>query len=95
MTSPTDGYPLEAGLIPQMLELCVATESTMATAALPDQGINFTWMEAAHPQPAKVNYLLGELGLANTLVLTATPPYAGMTMCAYVDTPNGVKTLMS
>ncbi len=89
MTSPNDGYPLEGGLIPQMLE------TNMPTEALPDQGIKFTWMEAAHPNPAKVEYLLTELGLAKTLVLTSTPPYAGMTMCAYVETPNGVKTLMS
>jgi len=89
MTSPHDGYPLEGGLIPQMLQ------TNFSTAALPDQGVRFTWMEAAHPNPAKVEYLLSELGLAKTLVLTSSPPYAGMTMCAYVDTPNGVKTLMS
>jgi Glyoxalase-like domain len=89
VTSPADGYPIEGGLIPQMLEEIVSPE------VLRDQGIRFTWMEAAHPNPAKVNYLLGELGLANSLVLTTTAPYAGMTMCAYLDTPNGVKTLMS
>jgi Glyoxalase-like domain len=89
MTTPTDGYPIEGGLIPQMLE------EMSSQVALPDQGIRFTWMEAAHPNPAKVEYLLTELGLAKTLVLTSSPPYAGMTMCAYVETPNGVKTLMS
>lgn len=52
-------------------------------------------MEAAHPHPAKIRYLLDELGLENALTITSTPPYSGMTMCAYVRTPSGVKTLMS
>ena len=52
-------------------------------------------LDAAHPNPAKVAYLLGELGLKDKLTLTSSPPYAGMTMCAYIRTPQGVKTLMS
>jgi len=52
-------------------------------------------MEAAHPNPAKVLYLLGELGLEKSLVMTSSPPYTGMTMCAYLQTPAGTKTLMS
>jgi hypothetical protein len=52
-------------------------------------------MEAAHPNPGKVQYLLSELGAENAMKVTPTPPYSGMTMCAYIRTPEGVKTLMS
>jgi hypothetical protein len=86
LTVPEDGYPLEGGLIPQVLS---APESTLPSAC------RFTWMEAAHPHPAKVQYLLGELGVAEHLVLTSAPAYSGMTMCAYCATPSGNKTLMS
>ena len=42
-----------------------------------------------------MNYLLRELGVEKTLKLTPTPPYSGMTLCAYLRTPAGAKTLMS
>jgi hypothetical protein len=35
------------------------------------------------------------MGLGDALKLTPSPPYSGMTMCAYLRTPLGVKTLMS
>lgn len=94
ITVPADGHPLEGGLIPHMIEW----QDVHPATHLPDQGLRFTWMEAAHPNPAKVNYLLSELGLPKTLVLTASPPYSGMTMCAYVTSTNatiGSRTLMS
>jgi hypothetical protein len=90
ISCPNDGYPIEGGLIPHMIE-----RSSTTTTNLPDQGLRFTWMEAAHPNPAKVEYLLTELGLAKSLVLTSSPPYAGMTMCAYVESSLGTKTFMS
>ena len=34
-------------------------------------------------------------GEENAMKITPTPPYSGMTMCAYIRTPEGVKTLMS
>jgi hypothetical protein len=92
ISNPDDGYPIEGGLIPHMIQWDVPIHPC---ERLPDQGLRFTWMEAAHPNPAKVDYLLGELGLAKKLVLTASPPYSGMTMCAYIQTPAGTKTLMS
>lgn len=52
-------------------------------------------MEAAHPQPAKIRYILGELRLEKFLTLIPTPPYSGMALCAYIRTPQDVKTLMS
>ncbi len=92
ITIPDDGYPVEAGLIPTLIQWDVPIHPCQR---LVDQQCRFEWMEAAHPNPAKIRYLLGELRLENTLILTATPPYSGMTMCAYIRTPNGVKTLMS
>jgi hypothetical protein len=92
ITLPEDGHPIEGGLIPHMIQWDVPIHPC---ERLPDQGLRFTWMEAAHPNPAKVEYLLGELGLAKKLVMTASPPYSGMTMCAYIQTPVGTKTLMS
>lgn len=92
ITIPNDGYPIEGGLVPNLIQWDV---SFHPCDRLPDQQCRFEWMEAAHPNPAKVTYLLGELGLTKTLTLTPTPPYSGMTMCAYVRTPSGVKTLMS
>ena len=92
ITIPDDGYPVEAGLLPTLIQWDVAIHPSLR---LPDQGCRLEWMEAAHPNPAKIRYLLGELGLDNALTLTATPPYSGMTMCAYIRTPAGVKTLMS
>jgi hypothetical protein len=89
---PADGFPVEGGLIPNMIQWDVPIHPCQR---LPDQGLRFTWMEAAHPNPAKVEYLLRELGLDNKLVMTASPPYSGMTMCAYIQTPSGTKTLMS
>ncbi len=89
---PEDGYPIEGGLIPHLIQWDVPFHPC---DRLPDQGCRFTWMEAAHPNPAKVQYLLSELGLEKSLVLTASPPYSGMTMCAYIQTPSGTKTLMS
>jgi hypothetical protein len=89
---PEDGHPVEGGLVPSLIQWDVPFHPC---DRLPDQQCRFEWMEAAHPNPAKVNYLLGELGLENTLTLTSTPPYSGMTMCAYIRTPGGVKTLMS
>jgi hypothetical protein len=94
ITIPVDGHPLEGGLIPHMIEW----EGTNPAQQLPDQGLRFTWMEAAHPNPAKVTYLLTALGLPKSLVLTASPPYSGMTMCAYIRSPDeaiGSRTLMS
>lgn len=89
---PDDGFPIEGGLIPNLIQWDVPFHPC---ARLPDQGCRFTWMEAAHPNPAKVQYLLTELGLAKSLVLTGSPPYSGMTMCVYIQTPSGTKTLMS
>ncbi len=92
ITIPADGYPIESGLIPSLIQWDVAHHPC---ERLPDQQCRLEWMEAAHPNPAKVRYLLSELGLEEKLTLTATPPYSGMTMCAYIRTPAGVKTLMS
>ena len=92
ITVPEDGYPVEAGLVPSLIQW---QGSKHPCEHLPDQGCRFEWMEAAHPNPGKVAYLLGELGLQNAMKLTPTPPYSGMTMCAYIRTPAGVKTLMS
>jgi Glyoxalase-like domain len=91
ITNPDDGFPIEGGLIPHLIEW----QSAHPTTRLPDQALRFTWMEAAHPNPAKVEYLLTEMGLTKSLVLTASPPYSGMTMCAYIETPLGTRTLMS
>lgn len=92
ITNPDDGFPIEGGLIPHMIQWDVAIHPC---ERLPDQNLRFTWMEAAHPNPAKVEYLLSEIGLPKKLVMTASPPYSGMTMCAYIQTPTGTKTLMS
>jgi hypothetical protein len=92
ITIPDDGYPLEGGLVPTLIQWDVPMHPCQR---LPDQHCRLEWMEAAHPNPAKVAYLLGEIGLPDALKLTPTPPYSGMTMCAYVRTPSGVKTLMS
>jgi len=92
ITLPGDGYPVEGGLVPAMIQWDVPLHPC---DRLPDQHCRLEWMEAAHPNPAKVAYLLGELGLKDKLTLTSSPPYAGMTMCAYIRTPQGVKTLMS
>lgn len=92
ITIPDDGYPFEAGLIPSLIQWDVPRHPCQG---LPDQQCRFEWMEAAHPNPAKIRYLLSEMGLENALTLTSTPPYSGMTMCAYIRTPGGVKTLMS
>lgn len=89
---PEDGYPIEGGLVPSLIQWDV---NDHPCRRLPDQQCRLEWMEAAHPNPAKVNYLLDEIGLAGALKLTPSPPYSGMTMCAYVRTPSGVKTLMS
>lgn len=90
---PEDGHPIEGGLIPHLIEW----QGTLHPCdRLPQQSCKFTWMEAAHPNPAKVQYLLDEIGLPpKTLVMTPSPPYSGMTMCAYIDTPLGTRTLMS
>ncbi len=92
ITIPDDGYPVEAGLIPNLIQW---DSPAHPCERLPDLGCRFEWMEAAHPNPAKVAYLLNELGVANAMKVTPTPPYSGMTMCAYIRTPDGVKTLMS
>ena len=92
ITIPDDGYPIEGGLVPSLIQWDVPIHPC---ERLPDQQCRFEWMEAAHPNPAKVRYLLGELELADTLKLTPSPPYSGMTMCAYIGTPQGVKILMS
>ena len=92
ITVPEDGYPVEGGLLPSLIQWDVPFHPC---DRLPDQQCRFEWMEAAHPNPAKVTYLLRELGLEKTLTLTPTPPYSGMTLCAYIRTPAGVKTLMS
>lgn len=89
---PDDGYPIEAGLVPTLIQWdCPAHPCKH----LPDTGCRFEWMEAAHPNPGKVQYLLAELGIENAMKVTPTPPYSGMTMCAYIRTPDGLKTLMS
>jgi hypothetical protein len=92
ITIPDDGYSVEGGLVPTLIQWDVPFHPCQR---LPDQQCRLEWMEAAHPNPAKVAYTLDELGLANALKLTLTPPYSGMTMCAYIRTPSGVKTLMS
>jgi hypothetical protein len=92
ITIPEDGYPVEGGLVPHMIQW----ESPLHPCdRLPDQQCRVEWMEAAHPNPAKVNHLLSELGLEKILTLTHAPPYSGMSMCAYIRTPTGVKTLVS
>lgn len=92
ITIPEDGYAVEAGLIPTLIQWdCLLKPCD----GLTDTGCRFEWMEAAHPNPAKVAYLLGELDVASAMKVTPTPPYSGMTMCAYIRTPDGVKTLMS
>lgn len=92
ITIPDDGYAVESGLVPTLIQWDVATHPC---ARLPDHGIRLEWMEAAHPNPAKIRYLLGEIGVPDALTLTGSPPYSGMTMCAYLRTADGVKTLMS
>lgn len=91
ITVPSDGYPIEGGLVPH----CIQWTGAHPTEALPDQHCSLEWMEAAHPNPAKVDYLLREIGAFPRLVLSPSPPYSGMTLCAYIRTPSGVKTLMS
>jgi Glyoxalase-like domain len=92
ITIPEDGYPVESGLIPTLIQWDVPSHPC---ERLPDQNVRLTWMEAAHPNPAKVRYLLEEIGVKNAVTLTPSPPYAGMTMCAHIQTPSGTKTLMS
>lgn len=92
ITIPEDGYPIEGGLVPNLIQWDVKMHPS---ERLPDQQCRLTWMEAAHPNPAKVRYLLDEIGLGDALTLTPSPPYSGMTMCAYIQTPSGTKTLMS
>ena len=92
ITIPDDGYAIEGGLVPTLIGWDVPTHPC---ARLPDHGVRLEWMEAAHPNPAKVRYLLEEIGVPDALTLTSTPPFSGMTMCAYVRTAGGVKTLMS
>lgn len=92
ITIPDDGYPVESALVPALIQW---DGSLHPCDRLPDQQCRFEWMEAAHPNPAKVNYLLDELGLSKSIVITPSPPYSGMSLCAYVRTPSGVKTLMS
>ncbi len=92
ITIPDDGFPIEGGLIPHLIQW---DGSIHPCDQLPDQGCRLTWMEAAHPNPPKVQYLLGEFGLEKSMVLSASPPYSGMTLCAYIQTPAGTKTLMS
>lgn len=92
ITIPDDGYPVEAGLIPNLIQW---DSPTHPCERLADPGCRFEWMEAAHPNPGRIVYLLSELGLENTMKITPTPPYSGMAMCAYIRTPGGVKTLMS
>jgi hypothetical protein len=89
---PEDGHPVEGGLVPNLIQWEVPFHPC---ERLPDRHCRLEWMEAAHPNPAKVKYLLDEVGLGNALKLTPSPPYSGMTMCAYLRTPGGVKTLMS
>lgn len=92
ITIPDDGYPVEAGLIPSLIQWdCPVHPSERLTEA----GCRFEWMEGAHPNPGKVAYLLNELDVQNAMKVTPTPPYSGMTMCAYFRTPGGMKTLMS
>ena len=92
ITIPDDGYPVEAGLIPALIQW---DSPSHPCEHLPDLGCRFEWMEAAHPNPGKVAYLLDELELQNAMKVTPTPPYSGMTMCAYIRTMGGLKTLMS
>ncbi len=92
ITIPDDGYPVEGGLVPSLIQWDVPSHPC---ERLPNQQCRLEWMEAAHPNPTKIRYLLGELGLEKALTLTPTPPYSGMTMCAYIRTANGVKTLVS
>jgi Glyoxalase-like domain len=92
ITIPDDGYAIESGLIPTLIQWDVPFHPC---ERLPDQDIRLTWMEAAHPSPAKVRYLLDQMGLKNAVTITPSPPYSGMTMCAHIQTPTGTKTLMS
>ena len=92
ITIPDDGYPVEAGLIPALIQWDCPTHPC---ERLPDLGCRFEWMEAAHPNPGKVTYLLGELDVDKVMKVSPTAAYTGMTMCAYIRTPDGVKTLMS
>jgi hypothetical protein len=92
ITIPEDGYPLEAGLVPSLIQWDSPIHPCQRLA---DPGCRFEWMEAAHPNPGKVLYLLDELGIGTAMKVTPTSPYSGMTMCAYIRTPDGVKTLMS
>lgn len=92
ITIPDDGHPVEGGLLPTLIQWDVPIHPAQR---LTDQGCRLEWMEAAHPQPAKIRYLLDELSLGGALTLTASPPYSGLSMCAYVRTPGGVKTLTS
>ena len=92
ITIPEDGYPVEAGLVPSLIQW---DSPIHPCDRLPDLGCRFEWMEAAHPNPAKILYLLEELDIARAMKVTPTPPYSGMTMCAYIRTPDGMKTLMS
>lgn len=92
ITIPEDGYPPEGGLLPSLIQWDVPFHPCQR---LPDQNCRLTWMEAAHPQPRKVNALLDQLGLGQQLTLTSSPPYSGMTLCAHLHTPNGARTLAS
>ncbi len=89
---PDDGFPIEGGLIPHLIQW---DGSGHPCDRLSDQGCRLSWMEAAHPNPPKVQYLLSEIGLEKSMVMNASPPYSGMTMCAHIETPAGTKTLMS
>jgi hypothetical protein len=92
ITLPADGHPVEAGLVPTLIQWDVPVHPCQS---LLEQNCRLEWMEAAHPQPDKIRGLLRVIGVEDALTLTATAPYTGMTMCAYLRTPDGMKTLMS
>jgi hypothetical protein len=90
ITIPEDGTVPMQGVAPALIEW---QTDVHAASRLEDKGLSLAGLEIHHPQAAQVNTLLASLALDALVTVKQSSNAAGAYLCAYINTPTGIRCL--
>ncbi len=91
ITIPEDGSVPMQGVAPALIEW---NTDVHPASRLEDKGLSLARLEIYHPQAEQVNALLASLELEAPVTVKPSSGAAGAYLCAYINTPNGVRQLL-
>lgn len=87
---PHDGSLPLGGAAPALIQW---QASSHPAAGMQDKGCSLVKLELVHPQPARLNALLGSLNFVEPEGLLVVTEAAAPGLIAHIDTPQGLRTL--